>query len=71
MVRVVERNPASVVFALPGSPLEVLWIRHGGLFIGWPREAAGAITRIEHPTADGVYTSEREAIAALIAFCAA
>jgi hypothetical protein len=69
--RAVERNPAAVVFSLPGSSLEVLWIRGAGLFIGRPREAGGPVVRIEHPTADGSYDSEAAVLAALTAFLAA
>lgn len=65
------RNAASVVFGLPGSRLEILWIRGGRLFIGTPREPGGAVTPIDHPAADASYRTERAAGDAVAAFIAA
>lgn len=58
------------VWSLPDcSRLELMWMGPGsGLYLGTPREVGGFVTRINHPTADHVYNTMREAQAAVDAF---
>lgn len=69
-LRIVERMiGGGAVFALPGSSLEVMWPGPGsGMYIGQPRVAGGAVTRIEHHTCAGTFSTLREAQAAVAAF---
>jgi len=69
--KIVYRNPAAVVFAVPGTSLNIMWVRGGGLSIGRPLVAGGATSRIEHPTANGSYATLAQASAAVAAFLAA
>ena len=60
------------VWTLPDSRLEIMWMGPGsGLFIGQATTPGGAVTRIEHRTADGSYANLKEAEAAVKAFVAA
>lgn len=58
-----------LVWALPGGTLQVMWAGPGSrLAIGWPLVAGSTTSPIEHPSADGVYMTAKEARAALVAF---
>jgi hypothetical protein len=60
------------VWVLPDSGLEIMWPGPGaGLFIGRATTPGGAVTRIEHPTADGQYMKRADAQRAVDAFLAA
>lgn len=60
------------VWALPDSKLEVMWPGPGArIYIGTPRVSGGWIIPIEHPTADFVPESMKQAQAAVDAFVAA
>jgi hypothetical protein len=60
------------VWTIPDTNLEIMWMGPGsGLFVGTATTPGGAVTRIEHRTADGTYTNRREAEAAVKAFLAA
>lgn len=51
-----------VCWRLPDSALEIMWSGPGaGLYIGWATTPGGAVTRINHPTANGQYMTRREA----------
>jgi len=71
--RVVYRMPTGgLVWAVPGSGLQIMWAGPGsGLRIGRVLEAGGSTTRIEHPSADGSYSNKKDATAAVRAFLAA
>lgn len=57
------------VWALPGATLEIMWAGPGArLWIGQPRVAGGCVTTIDHPTADGIYDSRKDAERAVAAF---
>jgi len=58
-----------MVWALPGSTLEVMWAGPGSrLLIGQPRVAGGSVTSIDHPSASGSFDTLRDAEAALTSF---
>jgi hypothetical protein len=72
--RSIAYGPGVYVFPLPNIPVEslsIMWIAGGHLMIGRPTVAGGALTRIDHPTADGTYRTLPEASAAVAAFIAA
>lgn len=61
-----------LVWALPGSSMQIMWAGPGSrLRIGQVLKAGGATTFIDHPTADGSYRTKTEATAAVKRFIAA
>ena len=61
-----------IVWRIPDTGLEIMWPGPGaGLFVGAATTPGGAVTRIEHPSADGTYDTRKDAQRAVDAFLAA
>lgn len=71
--RVAYRSPTGlIVWSLPDTELQVMWPGRGSrLYIGKPMESGGAVTSIQHPTADSSYDTAKDATKAVEAFIAA
>jgi hypothetical protein len=72
MVRRLNVGPGIYVWPIPHTSLEIMWSGPGSrLLIGTPMLSGGAVTHIDHPTADGVYMTLKDANRAVAAFIAA
>jgi hypothetical protein len=71
--KIVHRMPTGgLVWAVPDSTLQIMWGGPGSrLRIGQVMKAGGSATTIDHPSADGNYTTAREATDAVVRFLAA